>query len=79
MPCDLGSTQVTGIHVVAYRAARAGLGLPPVEPIICDAIQGLALPDRDLLDLIGHNIQADVPAANLLAMWEALHEFGVYT
>ena len=25
-----------------------------------------------------HNIQADVPPANLVAMWEALREFGVY-
>lgn len=25
-----------------------------------------------------HNIQADVPPANIIAMWEALQEFGVY-
>ena len=25
-----------------------------------------------------HNIQADVPPANVLAMWEALQEFGLY-
>jgi uroporphyrinogen decarboxylase len=25
-----------------------------------------------------HNVQADVPAANLLAMWEALREYGTY-
>ena len=25
-----------------------------------------------------HNIQADVPAENIMAMWEALREFGVY-
>jgi uroporphyrinogen decarboxylase len=25
-----------------------------------------------------HNIQADVPAENLMAMWETLREFGVY-
>jgi uroporphyrinogen decarboxylase len=25
-----------------------------------------------------HNIQADVPAANIIAMWEALQEYGVY-
>ena len=25
-----------------------------------------------------HNIQADVPPENILAMWEALREFGVY-
>jgi uroporphyrinogen decarboxylase len=25
-----------------------------------------------------HNIQADVPAENILAMWEALQEYGIY-
>jgi uroporphyrinogen decarboxylase len=25
-----------------------------------------------------HNIQADVPPENIMAMWEALQEFGVY-
>ena len=25
-----------------------------------------------------HNIQADVPPQNLIAMWEALQEYGVY-
>ncbi len=28
IPFDLGSTQVTGIHEVAYRNLRAYLGLP---------------------------------------------------
>ena len=25
-----------------------------------------------------HNIQADVPPENIIAMWEALQEYGVY-
>jgi len=25
-----------------------------------------------------HNIQADVPPQNIIAMWEALQEYGVY-
>ena len=53
VPYDLGSTQVTGIHEVAYRAVRASLGLPAAEPTLCDDVQGLALPDRDLLDAVG--------------------------
>ena len=53
IPLDLGSTQVTGIHVGAYEPLRAFMGLPPVEPVICDAIQQLALPDEDLLDRLG--------------------------
>lgn len=49
IPYDLASTQVTGIHVVAYQKLRAALGLPPVEPTIYDYIQQLALPDDDVL------------------------------
>ncbi|MFQ5807393.1 MAG: uroporphyrinogen decarboxylase family protein, partial [Phycisphaerae bacterium] len=26
-----------------------------------------------------HNIQADVPPENIMAMWDALQEFGIYT
>jgi uroporphyrinogen decarboxylase len=39
LPFDLGSTQVTGIHVVAYRRLREYLGLPRVQPQLCDTIQ----------------------------------------
>lgn len=53
IPFDLGSTQVTGIHVVAYRALRDALGLPPVEPVFCDTIQQLALPDDDIIAALG--------------------------
>lgn len=49
IPIDLGSTQVTGIHVIAARGLRDALGLPPVEPVLCDTIQQLALPEDDLL------------------------------
>jgi len=49
IPIDLGSTQVTGIHVIAARGLRAALDLPPVEPVLCDVIQQLALPEDDLL------------------------------
>lgn len=49
IPFDLGSTQVTGIHVVAYRNLREALGLPAAEVELCDSIQQLALPAEDLL------------------------------
>lgn len=61
VPYDLGSTQVTGIHEVAYREVRACLGLPPVEPTLCDEVQGLALPDRDLLDAVGADTRGLFP------------------
>jgi uroporphyrinogen decarboxylase len=53
VPFDLGSTQVTGIHEVAYHALRDALGLPAVAPQLCDAIQRLALPGDDLLQALG--------------------------
>ena len=61
VPYDLGSNQVTGIHVVAYRRLRAYLGLPPVEPVLCDAVQGLPLPDEDLLTLLGADVRGLFP------------------
>jgi uroporphyrinogen decarboxylase len=50
IPLDLGSTQVTGIHAVAYHRLRQGLGLPPREAQFCDVVQQLALPDDDLVE-----------------------------
>lgn len=61
VPFDLGSTQVTGIHAVAYRALRHHLGLPQVRMTLCDDIQGLALPDDDLLDLWGIDVRGLFP------------------
>jgi uroporphyrinogen decarboxylase len=61
IPFDLGSTQVTGIHVVAYRRLRDHLGLPPVEPRICDIVQGLALPDDDVIERLGVDIRGLFP------------------
>lgn len=49
VPFDLGSTQITGIHVIAYRRLRRALGLPETVPELCDAIQRLASPGEDLL------------------------------
>ena len=53
VPYDLASTQVTGIQIKAYRRLRQTLGLPPVEVQICDHIQQLALPDEDVMRLLG--------------------------
>jgi uroporphyrinogen decarboxylase len=86
IPFDLGSTQVTGIHVVAYRRLREHLGLPAVEPRICDVVQGLALPDEDLVGRLGvdvgglfplnsHNWKIDVRDAG--AYWSFVDEWGL--
>lgn len=61
VPFDLGSTQVTGIHVIAYRGLRTVLGLPSIEPTICDEIQGLALPDDDIIDRLGVDVRGLFP------------------
>jgi uroporphyrinogen decarboxylase len=61
IPLDLGSTQVTGIHVVAYRRLRDYLGLPAVAPRICDVVQGLALPDDDVVERLGVDVRGLFP------------------
>jgi uroporphyrinogen decarboxylase len=50
VPFDLGSTDVTGIHVAAYQNLRGYLGLPRVEPHLYDHMQQLALPDDDVVE-----------------------------
>ncbi len=61
IPFDLGSTQVTGIHVVAYRRLREYLGLPRVEPRLCDVIQQLAQPDDDVIEKLGVDVRGLFP------------------
>jgi uroporphyrinogen decarboxylase len=61
IPLDLGATQVTGIHAVAYKRLRSALSLPQVEIKLCDYIQGLALPDPDVLELLGVDIRGLYP------------------
>jgi len=61
IPFDLGSTQVTGIHVIAYQRLREYLGLPQVEPQICDIVQGLALPDDDVIAKLGVDVRGLFP------------------
>ncbi len=61
VPFDLGSTQVTGIHRLAYHDLRRALDLPPVEARLCDSIQGLALPDDDLIERLGVDVRGLFP------------------
>lgn len=86
IPFDLGSTQVTGIHVVAYRNLRAALGLPPVEPELCDTIQQLAALDNDVIDRLGVDVRGLFPLnshnwnirmADIGEYWEYVDEWGV--
>ncbi len=61
VPYDLGSTQVTGIHVVAYQNLREALGLPSIEVQLCDSIQQLAIPDDDLVRRLGVDVRGLFP------------------
>jgi len=61
VPFDLGSAQVTGIHVVAYRNLRQAMGLPEVNIQLCDAIQQLALPDEDVIQRLGIDVRGLFP------------------
>ncbi|MHB0967676.1 MAG: uroporphyrinogen decarboxylase family protein, partial [Bellilinea sp.] len=61
IPLDLGSTQVTGIHVIAYQKLRQALGLPTIKPQPYDSIQGLAIPDEDLITRLGVDVRGMNP------------------
>ena len=61
IPYDLGSTQVTGIHVVAYQRLRDYLGLPKIEPTLCDVVQQIALPDDDMIEKLGVDVRGLFP------------------
>ena len=61
IPLDLGSTQVTGIHVIAYQNLRQALGLPTVKPQPYDSIQGLAIPNEDIIARLGVDVRGMNP------------------
>jgi uroporphyrinogen decarboxylase len=86
IPFDLGSTQVTGIHAIAYQRLREYLDLPHIEPQICDEVQGLALPDEDVIEKLGVDVRGLFPLNshnwNVMAMdvgdnWEYHDEWGL--
>lgn len=86
IPFDLGSTQVTGIHVVAYERLRDYLGLPRVTPTLCDVIQQLALPDDDLIEKLGVDVRGLFPLnshnwnivnRDVGDYWEYVDEWGI--
>lgn len=80
VPLDIGSTQVTGIHVGAYRSLRQALGLPPVEISLCDSIQQLALPDDDVVERLSVDVRGLYPlnSHNWNVREEADGEYFVY-
>ena len=72
VPFDMGSSQVTGIAVVAYQNLRRHLGLPEVEPTVCDTVQQIALPDDDLVERLGIDVRGLFPLNS--HNWRISHE-----
>jgi len=86
IPFDLGSTQVTGIHIVAYQRLREYLGLPKIEPTLCDVVQQLALPDDDVIEKLGVDVRGLFPLnshnwkieiVDVGEAWEFVDEWGI--
>jgi uroporphyrinogen decarboxylase len=50
---DIGGTDCSGVHVLAYARLRRHLGLPAKPIRVACLTQLLAEPDRDLLDVLG--------------------------
>lgn len=86
VPFDLGSTQVTGIHRIAYQQWRQELGLPATEPWICDVIQQLPFPEDDFVDKLRVDARGLFPRCShnwkiacqeLDGAWEFFDEWGI--
>ena len=61
IPFDMGSIQVSGIHVIAYRNLRQVLGLPETETVLCDTIQQLATIEDDVAERLGIDVRGLYP------------------
>jgi uroporphyrinogen decarboxylase len=86
LPLDIGSVQVTGIHVDAYRGLRSALGLRETGATLCDSIQRLALPDDDFIARLGVDVRGlyplnshnwNVVEAEAGDYWEYHDEWGI--
>ncbi|MEF8811607.1 MAG: hypothetical protein V5A47_11835, partial [Bacteroidales bacterium] len=88
VPYDMGSTQLTGISVVAYRNLREHLGLLKEEIELSDSIQQLAMPSEDLLEtlkvdtrglfpLTSHNWDVEAQLKDVGSDWEYHDEWGI--
>ena len=66
IPLDIGGTRVSGIHLLAYRRYRSGLGLAPSEPAL--QVRYLQLPrvEEDFRCLIGVDLESVDPNTAVL-------------
>ena len=86
VPYDLGSTNVTTIHVAAYKALCGHLGVDPEPVEFCDVVQQAVRPGeallkrldvdtRGLFPLTSHNWGFDA-ARDVGDAWELVDEWG---
>lgn len=61
VPFDLGSVQVTGIHIGPYHDLRQALGLPETAVVMCDTIQQLATIEDDVAERLGIDFRGLYP------------------
>lgn len=78
VPFDLGATVLTSIHVKAYQALRAHLGLPPVEPRVVDIFQQIVAVDDDLRARLKVDVRDVAPRSSATFRIE-VKEMGDYT
>ncbi len=72
---DLGGTDCSGIHVLAYGRLRKRLGLPE-KPIRCGCLSQLvAVPDADFLDALGVEAEALWFGSRETKLWQT--PFGI--
>lgn len=77
VPKDLAGMGSTGISAFSYPKLVAALGLPPRLPRIHDTNQMLALPDLDVLDVLGCDVVTiqDGVLTNAFEQPEVWHEY----
>ena len=75
IPLDLGGTSCSSIHALAYQRLRARLGLAD-GPVNCGCPgQLIVQADRDLMDLLGVDVEALWFGSTRTKVWNA--PFGV--
>ncbi len=74
VPIDIGGTQITGIHLNAYRSLRPALSLAPKEPEIHEVIQQVAVVD----DEVANRLHVDVRSAGAISATPPLTDDGDY-
>lgn len=86
VPLDLASTHVTGISAVALSNLRSYLGLPATRPRIVDDVQGIALPEDDIMQRFDVDTRGLFPVTSnniktalvdACANWEYVDEWGL--